>query len=185
MPPKPWKLTSSNQDKSYRVFSLRTDHAISPRTGQEHDFFIVECPPWVNVIPLTPENKVVMVRQYRHGTRSVTLEIPGGLVENNDTPEEAAVKELREETGYQTSEMIPLGSVHPNPAIQDNQCYTFLARDVFLAGKQQQDDKEDIEVLLCPISEIPRLIKEGEITHSLVLAAFYRFYMEYDAGDLE
>jgi len=126
-----------------------------------------------------------MVRQYRHGTRSVTLEIPGGLVENNDTPEEAAVKELREETGYQTSEMILLGSVQPNPAIQDNQCYTFLAKDVFLAGEQQQDDKEDIEVLLCPISEIPRLIREGEITHSLVLAAFYRFYMEYDSGDLE
>ena len=106
-------------------------------------------------------------------------------MENNDTPEEAAVKELREETGYQTSEMIPLGSVHPNPAIQNNQCYTFLARDVFLAGEQQQDDKEDIEVLLRPISEIPRLIREGEITHSLVLAAFYRFYMEYDTGDLE
>ncbi|MFH1935049.1 MAG: NUDIX hydrolase [Pseudomonadota bacterium] len=185
MPPKPWKLTSSKRDKSYRVFSLRTDHARSPRTGQEHDFFILECPPWVNVIPLTPENKVVMVRQYRHGTRSVTLEIPGGLVENNDTSEEAAVRELREETGYQTSEMIPLGSVHPNPAIQNNRCYTFLARDVFLAGEQQQDDKEDIEVMLRHISEIPRLIREGEITHSLVLAAFYRFFMEYDAGDLE
>ncbi len=185
MPPKPWELTSSNRDKSYRVFSLRTDHAVSPRTGQEHDFFILECPPWVNVIPITTQNEVVMVRQYRHGTRSVTLEIPGGLVENNDTPEEAAVKELREETGYQTSEMIPLGSVHPNPAIQDNQCYTFLAKDVFLAGEQQQDEKEDIEVLIRPISEIPRLIREGEITHSLVLAAFYRFYMEYDGGDLE
>jgi 8-oxo-dGTP pyrophosphatase MutT (NUDIX family) len=125
-----------------------------------------------------------MVRQYRHGTRSITLEIPGGLVEHMDTPEETAIKELREETGYKASEMIPLGSVHPNPAIQNNQCYTFLAKNVFLAGEQQQDEKEDIEVLLRPLSEIPRLIREGEITHSLVLAAFYRFYMEYDAGHL-
>jgi 8-oxo-dGTP pyrophosphatase MutT (NUDIX family) len=101
-----------------------------------------------------------------------------------DTPEETAIKELREETGYKASEMISLGSVHPNPAIQNNQCYTFLAKNVFLAGEQQQDEKEDIEVLLRPLSEIPRLIREGEITHSLVLAAFYRFYMEYDAGHL-
>ena len=185
MAPKQWKVTSSKRDTSYRIFNLRTDRAVSPRTGQEHEFFILESTSWVNVIPLTREKKVVMVRQYRHGTRSVTLEIPGGLVENNDTPEEAAVKELREETGYQTSEMILLGSVHPNPAIQNNQCYTFLARDVFLSGEQQQDEKEDIEVLLRPISGIPRLIREGEITHSLVLAAFYRFFMEYDAGDLE
>jgi len=184
MPPKPWKLTASHPDKSYRVFSLRTDHAVSPRTGQEHEFFVVECPSWVNVIPLTPENKVVMVRQYRHGTRSITLEIPGGLVEDMDTPEETAIKELREETGYKASEMISLGSVHPNPAIQNNQCYTFLAKHVCLAGEQQQDEKEDIEVLLHPLSDIPRLIKEGEVTHSLVLAAFYRFYMEYDAGHL-
>jgi hypothetical protein len=77
--------------------------------------------------------------------------------------------------------MISLGSVHPNPAIQNNQCYTFLARDVSLAGDQHQDEKEDIEVLLRPLSEIPRLIRNGDITHALVLAAFYRFYMEYDA----
>jgi len=80
--------------------------------------------------------------------------------------------------------MIPLGNVHPNPAIQNNQCYTFLAKNVFLVGEQQQDEKEDIEVLLRPLSEIPRLIREGEITHSLVLAAFYRFYMEYGPGNL-
>ena len=183
MPLQPWKLVSTKQDKSYRIFSLRTDRAVSPRTGQEHDFFILESSSWVNVIPITPENQVVLIRQYRHGTRNVTLEIPGGLVEENDTPEQAAARELGEETGYQTPEMLLLGSVYPNPAIQDNLCYTFLARDVFLAGGQQQDEKEDIEVLLRPLTEIPRLIKEGGITHALVLAAFYRFYMEYQIGN--
>jgi 8-oxo-dGTP pyrophosphatase MutT (NUDIX family) len=135
----------------------------------------------VNIIPITPKAEVVLIRQYRHGTRNITLEIPGGLVEKKDTPEMAAVRELREETGYMASKMISLGSVHPNPAIQNNKCYTFLAKDVSLAGDQRQDEKEDIEVLLRPISEIPRLIREGTITHALVLAAFYRFYMEYDA----
>jgi len=179
MPPKKWEVTSSKRDKSYRVFSLRTDRARSPRTRQEHDFFILESSSWVNVIPLTPQKEVVMVRQYRHGTRDVTLEIPGGLVESEDTPEEAAGRELHEETGYRASDIILLGSVHPNPAIQNNRCYTFLARDVFPAGDQEQDEKEDIEVLLHPLTEVPRLIREGQITHALVLAAFYRFYMEY------
>ena len=182
MAPKPWKITSSKKDKSYRVFSLRTDRAISPRTGLDHDFFVLESSSWVNVIPVTPKDEVVLVRQYRHGIRDVTLEIPGGLVEAEDTPMEAAQRELSEETGYRASEIILLGRVHPNPAIQDNQCFTFLAKNVFLAGSQEQDEKEDIQVLVRPLSDIPRLIREGEITHSLVLAAFYRFYMEYLPG---
>jgi len=182
MPPKPWEIISSIKDKSYRVFSLRTDRAISPRTGKEHDFFILESSSWVNIIPLTPEQEVVLVRQYRHGARDVTLEIPGGLVEKSDTPEQAARRELFEETGYRPLETYSLGAVHPNPAIQSNECYTFLAKDVFVDGEQQQDEREDIEVLLRPLSAIPQLIRDREITHSLVLAAFYRFFMEYQSN---
>jgi len=185
MIPRPWKVITSTRDASYRVFSIRTDRARSPRTGKEHDFFILESSSWVNVIPLTPEDEVIMVRQYRHGIQGVTLEIPGGLVEDSDSPEEAAGRELYEETGYRASGMIPLGSVHTNPAIQNNECYTFLARDVFLGGGQSQDEKEDIEVVHRPLSEIPNLIRNGEITHSLVLAAFYRFFMEYQPDSLK
>lgn len=179
MPPKPWKLISSQQHESYKIFSIRTDHAQSPRTNKVHTFHILESTDWVNVIPLTPRNEVVLISQYRHGIKEATLEIPGGIVEPGDSPEEAARRELREETGYEESEMILLGSVHPNPAFLDNKCYTYLAREVSLVGKQEQDAKEDIQVLLRPVDVIPRLIREGEITHSLVLAAFYRFYMEY------
>ncbi len=174
-----WNVISSKPNRSYGIFSFRTDRARSPRTGLDHDFYILESFPWVNVIPLTPKNEVVLVRQYRHGIRDLTLEIPGGLVEGQDTPEHAAKKELSEETGYQASEMILLGSVFPNPAFQNNRCYTFLAKDVFLAGKQQLDEKEDIEVVHRSISEIPRLIREGEISHSLVLAAFFRYFLKY------
>ena len=179
MSPKPWQTVSSTKDKGYRVFNLRTDLAISPRTGKEHHFFVIESPPWVNVIPLTPQNEVVLVKQYRHGTQEVTLEIPGGLVEVSDSPEGAAKRELMEETGYGASEMILLGTVHPNPAIQNNLCYTYLAKNVVLSGQQEQDDKEDIQVVLRPLREIPGIIQKGEITHSLVLAAFYRYFMEY------
>ena len=179
MQPERWTILSSKLDKSYRVFNLRTDHARSPRTGQSHDFFVMESSSWVNIIPLTPENKVVMVRQYRHGTRDITLEIPGGLVEQGDDPEAAALRELCEETGYRAAGAASLGYVHPNPAIQNNRCYTFLAENCAPAGGQQQDEKEDIEVVLIPLADISRLIHEGIITHALVIAAFYRYYMEH------
>jgi len=102
-------------------------------------------------------------------------------VEDSDSPEEAARRELREETGYADRVLIPLGAVYPNPAIQNNLCYSFLARDVYPVGVQQQDKEEDIEVTLKPLAEIPKLIREGEINHALVIAAFYRFYMEYQS----
>ncbi|MBN1849050.1 MAG: NUDIX hydrolase [Deltaproteobacteria bacterium] len=179
MKPEPWKLISSNKNQTLRIFSLRTDRALSPRTQKEHDFYILESNDWINVIPLTPRNEVVLIRQYRHGIRENTLEIPGGIIEMGDSPATAAQRELREETGYRESEMVLLGSVYANPAFLNNKCYSYVALDVFPEGNQDLDDKEDIEIVLMPLDDIPRLIRDGEITHSLVLAAFYRFYMEY------
>ena len=179
MPPKPWKIINSKRDTSFRVFSLRTDTAQSPRNGIICDFHILESNPWVNVIPITEDEQVILVRQYRHGIRDLTLEIPGGLVDEGDTPEQAAWRELAEETGYTAREMVPLGFVHPNPAIQNNKCYTFLAKDAYRAGEQHQDSAEDIEVVVSPLRDIPDLIRHQAITHSLVIVAFYRYFMEF------
>ena len=87
-----WEVVSSEHNKSYGIFGFRTDRARSPRTGLEYDFYILESTEWVNVIPITPENQVVLIRQYRHGIRDLTLEIPGGLVEGEATPSEAIEK---------------------------------------------------------------------------------------------
>jgi ADP-ribose pyrophosphatase len=179
MPPKPWKVLSSQVNKSFRIFNLRIDRAHSPRTQAAHDFYILESTDWVNVIPITSRGEVVLIRQYRHGTKEVTLEIPGGIVEPGDTPETAARRELVEETGFKEREMIFLGSVHPNPAFLTNRCFTYLATDVAEVQTQEQDDKEDIEVEVKSLEDVPRLIQRGEITHALVLAAFYRYYLEY------
>jgi ADP-ribose pyrophosphatase len=175
--PKPWPLMRSRPDKSYFVFSVRTDTACCPRTGEEHEFYVLESPDWINVIPLTLDNQVVMARQYRHGTREITLEIPGGLVDPGDTAEEAARRELLEETGYEAKEFIFLGSACPQPAILSNRSITYLARDVQQVQEPQLDETEDIEVVLLPLSEIPSLIQRGDISNAMVILAFYWYFM--------
>jgi len=188
--PEPWPLVRSTVIKSYRVFSVRTDTARSPRTGKEHDFYVIQSVDWANVIPLTPDNQVVMVRQYRHGTRHISLEIPGGLVDLEDTPMHTARRELLEETGYQAEDITLIGSAHPQPAVLNNRCLTFLATNVqktaaldpSTGSGQRLDEGEDIEVVLVPLSEIPRLIREGEITNAMVILAFYWYFMEHQPG---
>jgi 8-oxo-dGTP pyrophosphatase MutT (NUDIX family) len=173
---KPWPCIKSRSNDSYRVFSIRTDTAVSPRTGTEHDFYIIESEDWINVIPLIADNHVVMIRQYRHGARKVTLEIPGGLVDPGDTPEEAAARELLEETGYQAEEFVQVGVVNPNPALFNNRCYTYVARNVKKNHDPMPDQAEDIEAVLIPLSDIPKLIQNGEIDHAMVITAFYWYF---------
>jgi ADP-ribose pyrophosphatase len=169
---KPWRRVQSQPGQSYRIFSVRTDRAVSPRTATEHDFYIIETRNWVNVIPITADHQVVMVRQYRHGSREVTLEIPGGLVDDDDTPQKAAMRELQEETGYRAEEMLQIGNLNPNPAIFANRVYTYVAQNLRKVGDPSPDQTEDIEVVLIPLSEIKELIRKGTIDHAIVVAAF-------------
>ena len=179
---KPWQCIRSRSRDSFRVFSVRTDTAVSPRTGTEHDFHIIESEDWINVIPLIADHHVVMIRQYRHGARKVTLEIPGGLVDPGDTPEKAAAQELLEETGYQAEGLVQIGVVNPNPALFNNRCYTYVARNVKKIHDPMPDQAEDIEVVFIPLSDISELIQNGEIDHAMVIAAFYWYFLETQKG---
>ena len=175
---KSWERIRSNPGPSFRVFSIRTDTAVSPRTGREHDFYVIESRDWINIIPLTSDDQVVMVKQYRHGSREVTLEVPGGLVDSGDTPEMAASRELLEETGYRAEALVKLGTVNPNPAIFNNRCYTFLARNVKRVSEPALDQTEDIEVVLIPLRDIPEMIRKGEIDHAIVINAFCLYFLQ-------
>lgn len=171
--PSVWPLLESRTLGDYKVFSVRGDRTRSPRTGRPHDFYVLECADWANVVALTPERDVVLVRQFRAGTRTVTLEIPGGSVEKGETAAAAVRRELREETGYAARTWKRIGVVHPNPAIQGNRCSTWLARGCRRVGDLIPDEGEDLAVELVPLRRIPGLIRKGLITHSLVIAAFH------------
>jgi 8-oxo-dGTP pyrophosphatase MutT (NUDIX family) len=179
---KPWKCIRSQPTQSFRVFSIRTDTTLSPRTGKEHDFYVIESRDWINIIPLTDDHQVVMIRQYRHGSREVTLEIPGGLVDHGETPKKASARELLEETGYRVKKWEKIGVVNPNPALFNNRCHTFLARGIQKVTKPTPDQTEDIEVVLIPLVDIPKLILEGKIDHAMVITAFTHYFLRNPEG---
>lgn len=173
---KPWKKVGSTPIGDFRIFKLRSDRSISPRTGKEHDFFVLDCPGWVNVIAVTPDQNLVMVDQFRHGSNTVELEIPGGVMDAGETdPVATGVRELREETGYEGENARVLGKVLANPAILTNTCYTVLIENCRLKHELQLDCGEDLATRLVPVVDIPRLVAEEKIQHSLVVVALYHF----------
>lgn len=180
---KPWPKVSSKQLGDFRIFQIRSDIRQSPTTGKMHDFFVLEAVDWVNVIAVTPDNHLVMVEQFRHGSDSVELEVPGGMMDPDDiSPIAAGVRELREETGYEGRDSCIIGEILPNPAIMTNTCHTVLVKDCELKHPTVFDHCEDLATRLVPISEIPDLVRSKRIRHSLVVVALYHFDLLARAG---
>ena len=173
---RPWQQLGSRRLGDFRIFSVRSDEKISPRTGQSHDFFIIECVDWVNVLAVTPDDQLVMVEQFRHGSNTVELEIPGGIMDASDaSPVGTGVRELREETGYAGQNARILGNVFANPAIMNNTCHTVIIENCALQHAVEFDSGEDLITRLVPVADVPRLVADGKIRHPLVVVALYRF----------
>ncbi len=173
---KPWPKKSSKNHGDFRIFTVRSDNKISPRTNTAHDFVVIETVNWVNVVALTSDDQMVMVEQFRHGSETVELEIPGGVMDPHETsPVATAIRELREETGYEGTGATLIGQVYPNPAIMNNTCYTVLIENCRAIHPVEFDSTEDMITTLLPLKQIPELVAAGKIRHSLVVTALY-FY---------
>jgi 8-oxo-dGTP pyrophosphatase MutT (NUDIX family) len=174
--PKPWEKIDSQLLGDYRIFRLRSDRSISPRTGKAHDFLVLDSVNWVNVAAVTPDDQLVMIEQFRHGSGTVELEIPGGMMDPEDpSPEAAGTRELREETGYAGEGARIIGEIFPNPAIMSNTCFTVLVENCRCIHPVDFDHGEDLITRLIPISDIPDLVAGGKIRHSLVVVGLYYF----------
>ncbi len=169
-----WAILKRQQIADYKLFSLHKKQVRSPRTGEIREMLALQFPDWVLVLALTPQQEVVMVRQYRHGTEQVSLELPGGLVDPDDTtPELSAQRELLEETGFKVSNIRLIGECYPQPAILSNRCFFYLAEDAVQAQEQNLDAGEDIDILTVPLKDIRAKIVNKEIDHGMVLQAFF------------
>ncbi|MBX3210871.1 MAG: NUDIX hydrolase [Labilithrix sp.] len=159
----------------FRVDRLQYD-------GLPRDVFVFACPDWCNVVAETDAGELVLVWQYRFGTDALSLEIPGGVIDEGESPEAAALRELREETGYEATSVELLSVVEPNPALQGNKCFTYLARGARLVGATAFDDLEDLEVALVPRADVAEVLDSGQITHALVVSALETYLRRFSRG---
>ncbi len=170
-----WELLESREDSKYNLFSVHVTKNRSPRTGQIHEFQVLDTPDWVGVIPVTTDNKLVLVRQFRHGSGELSLEPPGGLVKEGQSPEQSAREELEEETGYVAETFEFLGSLNPLPALFNNKFYVYCARDATPTGKLNPDETEESETVLIPVRDLRQHIRSGKITCAVMIAALHLF----------
>lgn len=169
-----WSVEETGVLAETSIFSLRTRYCVSPtEPDRRGEFVYLESPDWVNVIALAADDRVVMIEQFRHGIGEVTLEIPGGSVEDDEDPAEAGLRELLEESGWGPGRSRMIGEVTPNPAIQDNRCHILLVRGAVRVQDPRPEGAEEIAVRLVPLADVPGLIRDGVIHHALVVAAFH------------
>jgi 8-oxo-dGTP pyrophosphatase MutT (NUDIX family) len=173
--PARWEKLAHTTLASTRVFDLHSTRYRHPVRATERDFIVAHPPDWVNVVALTPDHRLVLVRQFRFGIDGFSLEIPGGVMARGEDPVVAGLRELREETGFAGAPVRLLGSVHPNPAIQSNRCHFVLVEQAILSAPLEWDADEEIEITTQPVDEVLALAHAGGITHGLVLDALFHF----------
>lgn len=168
-----WKIVSSEYLIKAPWAVLRRDRCEMPSGHIVPEYYVLEYPNWVNIVALTKENKVILVKQYRHGAGKEFLEIPGGVIDEGEDALDAAKREMLEETGYAFESMERLVDLYPNPATSTNITTTFLAKGGIKVKEQELDDQEEIDVLLYSIDDVKKLLKDHKIGQALHVSALF------------
>lgn len=173
----PWVTTNERLEYTTNIFKLFSREMKIPSENHKATFSVVDAPDWINVISLTEKNEVILVEQFRYGTAQTTIEIPGGLIDEGESPIETAKRELLEETGFISEHWESLGSISSNPAFLTNTTHLFLCRNSRKIGEQNLDGNERIHVHLMPLDDFLAMIKNGQIHHSLTVAAVAKYLL--------
>lgn len=172
-----WQVTAPQTILTTPVMNVLTSHVVCKRNGKGRDFYRLAFTPWVNIVAVTANQEIIFIRQYRFGSGEIEREIPGGAVEKDEDPLEAGLRELLEETGYAGENGRIIGKVCPNPAIQDNFCYTVLVENVKKIANPRLDEMEDIDVYTVRQEDLAKMMQDGTIQHGLVLNALMFYLM--------
>lgn len=175
-----WITNKKEKAGEFKIFDVYWMNRTHPGWNKDSNFVMIDSPNWVNIVPVTKNQEVVLVKQFRHGVNDFTLEIPGGLISNAEDPAKAATRECLEETGWGSkSEPVFTGKNYPNPAFMNNTCYSYAWFNCEKLSEQNLDGNEEIEVVKVPIKEISKYIDEFKIQNALVLTGFMFFFLKY------
>lgn len=166
-----WTVEGSEIVRRDRWISLRADRCVNARGVPVAPYYVLEYPDWVNVLAVTENQQVVLVRQYRHGVGEVCLELPGGAVDPGEHPAAALRRELLEETGFEAGTLESTVVLTPNPATHTNRVHSFVARACRRVTAPQLDATEDIEVVTMPLAEFVDRLLEGECGQAMHFAS--------------
>lgn len=170
-----WRVEPDHEVLKTPIGTIRKGPLQSRASLKRKDFYFFDFPDWVNIIARTPDNEILLIRQFRYGTKRMELEIPGGMIDQGEDPVAAGRRELLEETGFVGKSAKIIGKVCPNPALQGNYCFTILVENAVRTAEPHPDDMEEIDWLRVPEQDIDRYIRDGQIEHGLVLNAFSHY----------
>ena len=167
----PWRRLDQKPVVDCRIFRIVEETCARPDGAGQFGFYVILADDWVNVVPVTPQGKVVLIRQWRAGSDEVAIEVPGGIIDPGEDPQDSASRDLDEETGYRCRKMIRTGRLRPNPALQRNFLHTFVALDATPDGPPRLEEREAIESFEATWDEVDAMIASGAIDHALVINA--------------
>ncbi len=168
-----WQNLSTRYVVREKWATLRVDTCKLQDGVIKDDYYVLEYPNWVNAVAITKENKMILVRQYRHAADIISLEIPGGVIDGDEKPEDAVKRELLEETGYAFDTIELLATVYPNPATATNQTFTYLLTGGVKTHEQHLDEHEFLAVEEYTLEEVKDLLLNHKIDQALHITGIF------------